>query len=269
MDPEEGQDTGNEIDSQGAEDSAVANSAVAEPEGTGINPAWNELLEVVPSQLHSLVTPHLTKWDQNYQNSLQQVHSQYAPYKPFVENQVAPDQIEYAMSVMQAIENNPREVLQALQAYIGEDDEQGQEEQVVGDSETPEWMQHPEWQKTQQMVQTMAQLLVQQREEEARTQADQEVAQELSDAREKHGEFDEEWVLTKLMNNPKMKLEDAVIAYHQFEQGVLSKARQPGPKVLGAGGSTPNQELNPKNLGDKERRNLVANLLQQSASQNH
>lgn len=252
-----GQDQNLEVDSQ---------EPVVEQE-TGINPAWNEVLSVLPEDVHSQVIPHFTKWDQNYQNSIQKVHSQYEPYKPIIEQGYQPDQLNYAMSVLQAIETQPQEVLKALQAYIGEEDEQGQQNQF-GSTEEPEWLNHPKFKEVNEMVNTMAQILVQQREAEVQAQQDAEFEKELSEVKKEFGEFDEEWVLTKMIANENLELKDAVKAYKEFETGILSKARQPGPKVLGPGGSVPNQDLDPSKLDDKGKRSLVAQMLENAKQQN-
>lgn len=268
MDPEETGQGSVEQDSQGIE-SSVDNSTG--PEGTGNNPAWNDFLEVVPSQLHSQVTPVLSKWDQGVQQKINQVHSQYEPYKPFLEEKIAPDQINYALSVIQAIENNPKEVLQALQAYIGEDEnaEQGQNNQQPGDgsTDTPDWLNHPEFKKINDMVTSMAQIMVQQRQTETQAQEDARIEGELKTLKEKHGDFDEQWVLTKALADDG-DLDKAVQAYKQFETSVLEKQRQPGPKVLGAGGSVPNP-TSTKGMDSKDRRSIVQQMLANAAQQNH
>jgi len=273
------------IESQGSE-TGVEGTAVAPPNNDGagggepaINPAWNELLEVLPSQLHSLATPHLQKWDKNYQESLSKVHSQYEPYKPFIDNEIQPDQIEYALQLVQAIEARPAEVIKALQEWSGIQEEPvagGAAPQVnpeqqgqLGDAEIPsELLNHPEIVKMKQMVDTMAQLLVQQNQTATQAQEDAALAKELTDLKAQHGEFDEEWVLTRAYNNPNVAMEKHVEAYREFEKGILAKARQPGPKVLGAGGNAPDNQVDVKTLDDKGRRSLVAQMLAASAQQN-
>ena len=273
MDPNEGQDTLEQeapIESQGQEVSSEEPvGSQEETPGTGMNPAWNDLLGSLPSSLHSQITPHLSKWDQGVQQKIQQVHSQYEPYKFLLENKVQPQQINYAMGVLRAIEERPQEVLQALQAYVGIDDsqeEQGQFDQPNDAEELPEWRQDPEFQRLNGLVETMAQLLVQQRQNEVQTQADVELENEINSAKEQFGDFDEEWVLTKLYNNPNMELGDAVKAYKDFEKGILARSRKPGPPVMGSGGSVANVG-NVKLTDDKDRRNLIANMLQQQAQQ--
>lgn len=270
MEPE-GQDITSEV-TQGQEvEQAVGESPIeAQSSGTGINPAWNELLDVMPSSLHSQITPHLSKWDQNFQTKVNEVHSQYEPYKPFLENQVNPEQINYALGILQAIEERPDEVLKALQAFIGEEDntkQQGLPTQDNGPSEQPEWMQHPEWIKTQEMLNTVAQLMVQQRQTETQQAEDNALDAELTAAKTTYGEYDEEWVLTK-MYNAGLSVDDAVKAYKEFESSVASRNQKPGPPVLGPGGSIPNQDYKPSNLDSKGKRAIVAQMLQQHAQQN-
>lgn len=262
MEPEEGQDQSQLEGAQGQEDNSTDT-------GITINPAWNDALSIIPEQLHSQITPHFSKWDQNYQNSIQKVHSQYEPFKPFMDNGVQPDQINYGLSLLQAIESQPQEVLKALQDWIGDEgkiEQQGQQNQEQ--VQEPEWLNHPQFQRINQMTETMAQLLVQQREAQEQSAADEELEDSLAAAEEKYGEFDTEWVLTKLYNNPDMELDQAVEAYGAHVQQILANQRKPGPKVLGPGGSIPNQELNVKELDSKGTRNLVAQMLQQAAEQN-
>lgn len=256
---------------------SVAPENSGQEQGTGNNPAWNDLLGVIPSQLHSQVTPHLSKWDQGVQQKIQQVHSQYEPYKYYLDNKIEPDNINYALNLVNAIEERPQEVMKALQDWIGNTEgNQGQgngaEQQGLnqpeGSEETPDWLNHPKFQEMQQMVEQMAQLLVQQQETSQQTEADTLLENELKSVRDELGDFDEEWVLTKMYNNPNMEMKDAVQAYQNFEKGLLSKARQPGPQVLSPGGQIPSQELNPSGLDPKGRRNLVVQMLQNSAQQN-
>lgn len=240
-------------------------------EGTGINPAWNELLSSVPQGLHSQITPHLSKWDQNFQSKINEVHSQYEGYKPYLDNSIQPDQINYALGILNAIENSPNEVIQALQAYVGGDIEEqglGQEDNGPND-EQPAWKADPEYQRMTDMVNTMAQLLVQQRETQTNAELDSQLDGEFKAATEKFGDFDEEWVLSKMLNNEGMSVEQAVEAYKAFENGILTKNRQPGPPLLGAGGSVPNPTFEPGKMDGKDRRQVVAQMLAQAAQQNH
>lgn len=268
-----------ELEGQGSEGQEVlsTNPVAGDAEGGdngaggGLNPAWNELLEVLPSSLHSLVTPHLSKWDRNYQDGINKVHSQYADYKTYADNKVAPDQINYALNLLDAIQTRPEEVLNSLKEYMGLTEEEAQqaEQGQVNENEIPsEFLNHPEFQRMNQMVETMAQLLVQQNQQASQAQEDQALESELKDLHEKHGDFDERWVLTQAMAQPDKSIEDLVQEWNSFRTGVLAEARQPGPKVLSASGGAPNNEMDPSKLtSDTDRKAYVAQLLAAAAQQ--
>ena len=262
-----------EIEGQGLEGQEIETPPVAEGSegGSGINPAWNEMLEVLPSSLHSLVTPHLQKWDQNYQQGINKVHSEYEPYKPFLEQKIPVDQLNYGLQLMQAIEERPQDVIAALQKAMGVEeppkanepntDEQGQFD------ENADFLNHPEVKRMQEMVQTMAQLFVQQSQTQQEVEEDQKLSAELDQLHASKGDFDEEWVLTKAAIYPDQPLEKFVDAYLEFEKGIIQKQRQPGPRVIGAGGGAPNNQVDMKKLDDSGRRQIVAQMLAQAAQQ--
>lgn len=252
------QDTGTQevVDTQGQD----------QGQGTGINPAWNELLNSIPSQLHSIVTPHLQQWDKNYQEGIGKVHSQYESFKPFVDQGVTADQINYGLQLLDAFESRPQDIFAAMQQAFGEQqqeevdptqnfDEQGQESTPIDIS------QHPQFQELAGMVNTMAQLLVQQSTQEMESQADGELEAEFAAAKQEVGDFDEKWVLVQMMANENLTVKDAAQQYQQFVKGLLTENNRPGPRVLSPGGSTPNPGVTPSQLDDKGRRSLVAQML--------
>lgn len=242
------------------------------PQGTGINPAWNEMLGTIPQELHSKVLPHLQKWDQGVQNRFQQVHSQYEPYKPFIDNNVTPSDIEFAMGLVNAINNDPRAVQEALNAWIEQEGIQDQQAQQGTPGEyyeqgqgTPDFTQHPEYQRMQQMVESMADILMTREEEDEQSQADAELDEELTNLREQFGDFDEPFVLSKMMSG--MSGEDAVKAWGETVNQILTQQRRPGPKLLGAGGNLPSQQIDVKQMDRKATKNLVAEMLQNASQQ--
>lgn len=257
------------------QDTSQDNDPVAPETGGGSsdNPAWSELLSVVPEMLHSQVKPHLEKWDKNYQEGINKVHSQYQAYKPYLEGNVGPDQINYALQLVSAIDERPADVIAALQEYAGIQPQQQtpdstREQGLVEETEIPEFTNHPEWQKISKMVETMAQLLVQQNYSQQESQEDEILSQELDDLHEQHGDFDEEWVLTRAANNPNIPLETHVQAFKEFESKLIANSRRPSPKVMGAGGIAPDSQVDTKKLDSKGRRDLVAQMLSSVAQNN-
>lgn len=247
-----------------------------------INPAWNDVLSVLPQEFHSQVTPHFSKWDQNYQQSIQKVHSQYEPWKPILESGVTPEDIDFAVGLMNAVSTDPKEVIQALQSWVeeegsGSDGQQGQ----VGS--TPQQQQsdfpfdiaeHPAFQQQKQVVDAMAQIILDQRQKEQQAAEDAQLDSLISNLKEEYkerGEFDEEFVLGVALNAgeeiTKDNLKAAVEKYFGIQEKILGQKRPPGPPVLGSGGAIPNGPSSTKNLDSKDRRALVAQMLAQ-ASQN-
>jgi len=272
MDPSEfGQD--NQEGTQGPQE-------VTQPAGTGtpgINPAWNDALSVILSQLHSQVTPHFQKWDDNFNTQIQKVHSQYEPYKPFIESGYTPEDLSFGVSLVQALSSNPQQLAQALnewvQAEYGEGEQQGQNESTPQfDPNNPDFdiTSHPAFQQQDQALKAMAQILLDQRQQEQQAQADQALEEEISGLRDKYkdrGDFDLEFVMGVAMNDPDMDLDKAVQRYYETQDRMLGNVRRPGPPVLGSGGAIPNGGVDPRKLDDKDRRALVAQMLQQASQQ--
>lgn len=270
----QGPDTG---DSQGQDAGQSQQFDSGQQSGTGLNPAWNDLLQTIPSQLQPQVTPHLQKWDQNYQESLNKVHSQYEGWKPFIDGGVEPSDVDFALGLLNAISTNPHEVQQALNEWLqaeegGEDFQQGYEDEQgqfnSAEQQDPyDITQHPAYQEMESAVQTMAQILLGQREEEQQAQADQELDQEISALQEKYGDFDLRYVLGLAMNDENLDLESAVQEYVQLQDQILSGKRKPGPPILGSGGSSPNTGLDTTKMSSSETKALVAQMLQQQLGQ--
>ena len=268
MAPEFGQDN-----SEGAQ----GPSEVTQPTDTGtpsVNPAWNDALGVIPSQLHSQVIPHFQKWDQNFNSQIQKVHSQYEPYKPFIDSGYTPEDLSFGVSLVQALSNNPQQLAQALNEWIdaeyGESEQQGQYESTPQfDPNNPDFdiTQHPAFQQQDQALKAMAQILLDQRQQEQQAEADQALEQEINGLKEKYkdrGDFDLEFVMGVAMNDPDMDLDKAVQRYYETQDRMLGNVRRPGPPVLGPGGAIPNGSVDPRKLDDKDRRALVAQMLQQA-----
>src|SRR6478609_6160995 len=95
-------------------DSAPVDTATQQ-QPTGENPAWGELLGVLPSSLHQQVKPFLSKWDQGVQERLTKVQSQYDPYKDFVGTD--PEQIRASMKLAELVASDPRGFYDNLGSY--------------------------------------------------------------------------------------------------------------------------------------------------------
>lgn len=249
------------------------NTPVA-PVEDATNPMWSPLLEQLPQSLHGMVTPHLKEWDKNYTQSMQKVHSQYEPWKPFIENQVDPNVAYQSWQAIQNLEANPQGFVEAIIEHYGLQQmlaEQGQQEAFnEGEEELAPFdiAQDPEFQRVTGITEQMAQLLLTQHQQQQESQFDALVDQDLAAAKDKHGEFDEDYVLQRMA----MLEEDAdtaVQAYQNMVNNVVAKSRNPGagaPVIMGSGGGTPSTATSLANLQPKDRRALIAQTLANAAN---
>jgi hypothetical protein len=248
------------------------------------NPAWKELLDIMPTQLHTQIQPILAKWEQGTQQRFQQ-HAeqmkQYEPYKNLIDNQVPMDYIEQALSVAQLIDENPQGFMQQLQSIFGEQNQQleqgqqnGQQQQYdygdqEGTFEQQQWdiSQDPRFQELQQHQDLLANYIAQQMTQEQQTQEDAELDTMLNDLREQYGDYDERYVVTMAASG--MHPEEAVKSYMEMVNGIRSAPRPDAglPRIVSPSNGMPSEQIDVANLSDGDRKKLVQNILAQ-ASQN-
>lgn len=235
----------------------------------GPNPAWDSVLSVLPEQFHPLVTPEFQKWDQAAQNRIESVNKQFEAYKPFVENEIPIADLEQGLRLMYEINQNPQAVYNALGEAYGLTAEQveavvegtdGEEEE-----EEPQNFQDPRVDHLQEGVELIAQNLLDEHNRKLSVEAETELDNELKATREKHGEFDERYVLSLMAANPDVSMDQAFQAYQQLTQQILQQNPRPfAPSVMGTsggGGGLPSQAIDPTKLDGKATRNLVAEML--------
>lgn len=254
---ETGGDTGGEQQSGGNES------------GSGLNPAWNPLLEKLPSSLHGMVTPHLREWDQNFQREMQKVQSQYEPYKPFLEAGVDAETLQAAQQLYQLTEQDPRRIYDELGKFYGYSaDGQGQEQQEeIDPADYDDLTQNPKFKELMQNQEAMAQLLVAQHEQEQLAQAEEQVDQEIAQIREQHPDMseDEEIMMLNVATQRGINLQQAADVVFQYNESITQRALQGQPRapsVMSATGSIPGAPpIDPAKLDAKGRKDLVANIL--------
>lgn len=236
-----------------------------------INPAWNNLLSRVPQGLHGQILPELQQWEKNYTQGMQKVHSQYAGYKPFLDQQIAPEQLNEAYMIRQALEQDPLKFVQALIEHYGLQlpTEQGQPNENPEEENPFDLSQNPEWQNQQQIVNTMAQALLLQNQQAQEAQEDAELDAQFESAKQRHGEFDEDYVMKHLYfsgadNVDEAMMDEAIEAWKEHVQGVVQNYRSPSqnaPVIMGGGGGLPSQQTPVGSMSGNQRRALVAQTL--------
>lgn len=258
---------------------ATTNEGGTDESTSGGNPAWTELYGVLPDSLHTVVSPVLEKWEQGTQQKFQQYAEQvkqYEPYQGFVEQGVAPDQIEQALAMAQLIDSDPKGFMQQMQAFFGGDEQQqpnqqqGQQQSndnFVGtfDEQPFDIENDPRFQQLKQNQDQIAAFLAQQVEAEQAQQADSYLDNELNSLSQKYGEFDEEFVLGLATNG--VPLEDAVQRYQSLVERVrTTPAPDAGlPNIMSPGGGLPSEQINPADMSDAQRKQYVMNVLAQAS----
>lgn len=231
-----------------------------------INPAWNDVLNLVPEGIRGAVTPHLKKWDDNYQRDISTVHSQYEPYKPFIDQGIDPEALNNAMLIMQNLEQDPQKFAEALvEHYKLQLGGQGQAEALQENEEDPVFdiTHNPEFQRVQQGFELLAQQTLSQNEQMQEAQAAQQLDTEIAAAKEAYGEFDEELIYQR-MYATECSVEQAVQYYKTLEQNIVQNYRPPGanaPRLMGGGGGLPSQAVPVGQMTGQQRRALMVQTL--------
>jgi hypothetical protein len=251
------------------------------------HPAWQEILSVVPEELHPLLTPKLQEWDQGVQAKLQDLNK-YQTYQPLVDNNVPLDAVEQALYLAHQFENNPEEVVaRAIEAFNLEQFKQGQ--QTNGsNSEEDEGMEldeenplaglenHPAYKQLLEKANQIEQFQLQQQEAISEEQAASELREYLDELHEEHGEFNDLFVTALLANG--VEADEAVNMFQETvktEAEKLAEARGqttkvPPPVVMGGAGTTgsgsPDQTVRMGDLSKSAIADIAAQFIQNAQS---
>lgn len=238
----------------------------------GPNPAWNDVLSILPEQFHSVVTPHFQKWDQAAQQRIESVNkqlSQFEPYGKFVEHGITPEEIEQGLRLMYEINTNPQNVYNALaEAYkFGQQPEGNEEEEEDEDNPLSQLPPEIVEQLGQQgdLLRTVAQIVLNDANAKQAALADKELDDELNAAREKYGDFDERYVLALMQNG--LSADEAAQQFAELKQSLAPKPFAPSILSNSGGTGVPSNAIDPTKLSSKETRALVAQMLAEAAKQ--
>ncbi len=234
------------------------------------NAFYKGILEQVDPAHRPIVEPYLSKWDAGVTRRFQDLHGQLQPY---TELGADPETLAQALSLMERIDQDPQGVMAILQEAMDEMNGQGQQlPQGVPGQQAPgqegQSTLPPEFAAMQEkfgtfetVLEAIAQQVLDQRSSEQESQEDQQLEQYLGLLKTEFGDYDEHYVIAKMMAG--VDGAEAVKQYQQAIQGqVNSRSRQPNvPPVLGGGGSIPQGGKSVTDASKKETKNLVAQIL--------
>lgn len=234
----------------------------------GINPAWSPLLEALPESLHHLVQPHLQQWDKGVQDRFAEINAKYDPWKEFMDSGTDPETAAQALSILQQINEDPQAIYNSLGEYFGYGTAQaatpGANQELDGESDTGDYV-DPKMAELEQGFQALANIILEQQQTTQAAQEDQALEQELSSMHAKHGDFDETFVLTQMLNGA--SADEAISAW----EGVVNKiqsgsVKPPAPVVMGNGGGVPVSQKDVTGMSGQQTRGMVAEILRQASS---
>jgi hypothetical protein len=241
-----------------------------EIETPNVNPAWNDVLSVLPSEFHSQVTPHFQKWDQSANSRIEELNGQikeWESYNPLREHGITIDQVTDGLRIMQELNTNPKAIWEALNEQFAQSVQQQAQDPTLGTPPVAEQFdlsKLPEYQQMQEQLNVVSQLMIQEQQAKFNAAEDAKLDIALSTALQKFPDVEmtpqtENFVLSQ-MEHKNMSAEQAVQAFVDFRNS-LSPAPF-APKVLSAnGGGVPSQAINTRNLSDSETKNLVIQYL--------
>jgi hypothetical protein len=234
----------------------------------GPNPAWNDVLSVIPPEYHEKITPHFQQWDQSAQSQIEKANASvknFEPYQQFVDNGIDATELENGLRLLYEINNNPQNVWDALGKAYGLSGEPGNAgiAQTGAGEEQQQQYQDPRFDQLQQGIELVSQIVLNEQQAKVSAQADAELDRELAELKTKHGDYDERYVLAMMQSG--MSGEQAIQSFQGLRNNLLQSNPRPfAPNVMGSsGGGTgyPSQAIDPTKLTPKDTRNLVAQML--------
>lgn len=238
------------------------------------NPAWQPFLEKIPTPLHAQITPLLQQWDKGVQDRFTQVQQQYAPWKPLIDQGLDPDTV---VGLVQMLETDPRRIYDELANFHGYNADQGQGnnqdpnafnlDQIEDPNGPLDLNQNPEFQQLKLQNEQLLQWANSQVQNTVQQQAQQELEQEIETVKQQNPGIIEP-VLLSLAHTYGLSVTDAVSKYNEVMAASGVTAR-PAPSVLSPTGGVPlTNQVQPSELSSKDKRSMVAQILQAAASQN-
>lgn len=216
--------------------------------------------------------PYVSQWDSGVTKKFEELHGELKPYKDLGD----PDTLTDAMAIYQMMDENPQQVLNLLQQALQEEGSvipQNSPVQKAPPAETQELP--PELQQAlaplteklgmfEKVLEQLAAGHIERTTADQQAQEDKELDDYMSALEKKHGAFDPDYVMAKMLAG--MDGDKAVEAYNTAIQSqVNGRSATPAvPTILGGGGSAPQGGQDISKASSKDVRALVAKILSDS-----
>jgi hypothetical protein len=227
----------------------------------GLGSEWNDVVGAFPEDKRAELGASLKERISGYET--------LKPWETFAKNGMTPDTVQQAVDVFDIINRNPREVYDTIGKALGITPQQVQ--QVIEEGEGDDDDDDPRDAQILQMqnqLDTLSKIQLAQHQQELSArqaaESDKALENELGALKQKHGDFDEEQVLMRMLHKG-MNAEEAYADHAQYVDNIRS--RRPAPTLLGGAGSIPNRSIDPVKLNSKDTRSLVAQMMEAANNQ--
>jgi hypothetical protein len=231
----------------------------------GLDASWNDFVSAFPeeqrAELGSKFKERVSEFDK------------YKQWDDLTKSGITSDQASYALNLASAIESDPKAVYETLGAHLGITPQEAKQaikeikqEQPAADSGNDD----TELAKLRHTVETLSQIQLAQRQqtvqEQLAEQQDAQIQSDLEGLAKKYGDVNEKQILMRMLHLD-MSPEEA---YQDFmsDANEIRKTR-PAPYIMGAnGGTIPARQIDPTKLGNKDVKDVVAQMLEQGNIEN-
>jgi hypothetical protein len=240
------------------------------------HPAWQEILSVIPEELHDKVLPTLQNWDAGVSRRFQKIHDEYEPLKKF--EGYDPEDIEEAMGVYRALTNDPASTWETIGRVYGLSPQQVS--QATSDEDIdldglPEGIRErlSKIDLHDQVLEYVSKQMLELQAAEEEAQEDQALEELLGELQQAYGDFDEEYVVGLLAAG--VEPDEAVNRFKtlagkyqpqpqsQVEQ--QPSVRETAPRVMSSGGGIPNAgSMDVTKLSNQDTQELITQILRLS-----
>lgn len=225
----------------------------------GLDADWNNVLSGFPEDKRAEYAPLIQERLKSYEPLKQ--------YEDFHKSGVGSEHIQTALGIYSMLENNPKQVYDVIGERLGLT---AKEVQEISEADDEDIQEDPRIAALQQQVNTMAQLMIGQRDQEVKAQQDKEadaaLEKELAGVRKKFGDDLPEDELVMRMHYKGMTGEQAAQDYVNTRNQLMQ--RRPAPFVMGSNGAIPAKQIDPAKLSGEDTRSLVAQMMQQRVQNN-
>lgn len=247
------------IDGAADQGSEVVSPEPTQPE---LSQHAQQFLNDVPEEHRAILDTHLRKWDSGFTKYSQSMQEKLKPY----ETLGPPERLRQAHELLNQLENDPASIAEFLvtNGYYT----------VPASNPQPEAPQIPEeiagylkpfeeklskFDQLERAVSVIAQQFQAQAQQRQQQEEDAKLQATMAELKKEHGEFDEQFVLTKAMSNGG-DLAAAVADFKRLEQNLINRGSA-APRVLGTN-SLPQITKTPQEMTPDERRSLMLAKLQ-------